>query len=219
MASTSGDDFVVEHAEDISPDEPAKDAKRRMEAGELRSILVLEGNRPVGLIQRRQLLNRDHDELERPVSTYMLTNFPKIREGQSLEEVAPQLGHDINIEQYPIVNESGELVGVVHRDELSPYHSAGATGGTLHDAPNHEVGAVHEGMKVKDASGSSLGKLKDASFQTDGGVEFFIVEHGLIFKKEKQLPGDLIQAIDGDDVTLKISSTEFDMMRDIGDEV
>jgi uncharacterized protein YrrD len=73
-------------------------------------------------------------------------------------------------------------------------------------------------MSVKDASGSSLGTFKDATFQANGSVEFFVVEYGLIFKKQKQLPGDLIGSIDGDNVHLKLDSMEFKMMRDIGEE-
>ena len=106
----------------------------------------------------------------------------------------------------------------MHRTQLSPGAGAASGGDTTGERViEGEPAPVHEGMAVKDSTGSKIGSMVHATFQTDGNVEFFIVEYGLIFKKQKQLPGDMIGSID-DDIHLRIEKSEFDILQDIGEE-
>lgn len=218
MESTRIDEMMADEVNYMESHEPASHAKRRMDTNELRSLLVVENDRPVGLLQWNRLRKASNNELDQPVSVFMTTDFPTIQQGESIEEVNRRVHQDINVEQVPVVSETGSLVGAINRSRLAL--SAEPAGGTTDESgePPRRTVDVHEGMTVKDSHGSRLGSLAEAEFKTDGGVEFFIVEHGLLFKNQKRLPGDLIKEVQEDDVLLAIDSQEFGMMQNVGEE-
>jgi CBS domain-containing protein len=200
----------------IEASELASHAKRRMDTSEARSLLVLDDGRLVGIIRRNSLLKLSTQELERPVVDFMSPDVPKISHNQSIEEARATVGDDINIAQVPVVNDNGDIVGVIERQRL---HTAAHEGGTTHDS-SHVASRipVEEGMTVNDAEGSKLGTLAEADFKADGDIEFLFVEHGLVFKHQKRLPGDVVRGVEDGDLVLAISKMEFDMIRDIDDE-
>lgn len=216
MEATIVDEVMTGEINMLEEGDPASHARRMMDTNELRSLLVVDNDHPVGLVQWQTLLHAD--DLDRPVSEFMTTDFPTIRQGESIDEVNQRLHQDINIDQVPVVAETGVMVGAVDRRYLGV--SSEPTGGSTEEENEPPAGGtpVREGMTVKDSSGSKLGELAEARFKSDGGVEFFVVQHGLIFKNQKRLPGDLIQEIEGDDVLLAIDSQEFGMMSDMGEE-
>jgi CBS domain-containing protein len=216
MTAETLEGLYAPEVDSIGSTEPASHAKRRMDTSEVRSLLVMDEGRLLGIIRRNSLLNLSIDELERPVADFMSHDVPKISHNQSVEEARAAIGDDINIAQVPVIDDNGEIVGVIERQQL---HTASHHGGTTHD-PDHVPARipVEDGMTVKDASGSNLGKLAEADFKSDGNVEFMIIEHGLIFKKQKRLPGDLIKGVEGGDLHLSIDSTEFGMMKDIDED-
>lgn len=218
MDATRIDEVMTDEVNYMEAHEPASHAKRRMDTNELRSLLVVEDDRPVGMIQWNRLRRASDDELTQPVSVFITTDFPTIRQGESIEEVNSRVHQDINVDQVPVVSDSGTMVGGVNRNQLAL--SAEPAGGTTDESgePPRQSVPVHEGMTVKDSHGSKLGSLTEAEFKTDGGVEFLIVEHGLLFKHQKRLPGDLIKDVQEDDVLLAIDSQEFGMMQNVGEE-
>jgi CBS domain-containing protein len=219
MTASVIDELLLAEVEVIPADDSVRNAKRRMESSALRSLIVIDDNRPVGIIQRTGLLRVEGEELDKPVTEYMITDFPTLRRGDTIPDAQERMGHDVNVEEIPVVSDSGELIGAVHREQLA--HSstpASESPGAPGTGPAPELAPVKEGMTVKDASGSKLGSFVEADFNSQGDVEFFVVEHGLIFKKQKRLPGDLIREIEEDDIHLRIDSMEWGMMRDIGDE-
>lgn len=212
MSTTSLETMFSSDIQSIESSEPASHAKRIMDTSEARSLLVVDQERLVGILRRNALLNVDSDALEQPVREFMTEDVPRIKLTQSPEDAHAELGGDINIEQVPVVDENGALVGVINRSDLAVASAQGESTAAAERLP------VEEGMQVKDSSGSNLGSLVAADFKSDGNVEFFTVEHGLIFKKQKRLPGDVIRGVEDGDLVLNIGSTEFGMIEDLGDK-
>ena len=209
------DELFAAEMESIEATEPASHAQRRMDTSEARSLLVTNDGQLVGILRRNSLLNVSGDDLERPAADYMSADVPKVTQNQSVEEAHAALGGDINIEQVPVVDESGNLVGVVNRADLLA--AAAPVAGDSAESATEQLPLV-AGMPVKDSSGSKLGTLAHADLKSNGGVEFLNVEHGLIFKKEKRLPGDVVSRVEDGDLVLSIGSIEFGMIKDVGDE-
>jgi CBS domain-containing protein len=216
MTASTLEELFAADIDSISSTEPAIHAKRRMDTSEARSLLVIDEGRLVGIIRRNTLIKESHDSLERPVADFMSTDVPKFRRDQSPREAHDSLSGDINTEQVPVLDEDGNLVGVVNRNALTG--AMEPVGGTTHGEHAPSQFPLEDGMTVKDADGSKLGTLAEADFKADGGVEFLIVEHGLVFKKQKRLPGDVISGVEDGDLVLAIGSTEFGMIKDLDED-
>lgn len=213
MTASSLRELFAPEVDTIERADPASHAKRRMDTNETRSLLVVEGDQLVGIIKRNDLLHGSDDDYERPVGEFMQPNVPSVTENHSIEEAHAALGGDINIEQVPVLDAEGRLIGVINRSDLNAAHEA--VGG---DEPAPPAMELEDGMTVKDSDGSKLGELKEATFTATGDVEFFTVEHGMIFKGRKRLPGDVIQGVQDGELVLAISSMEFGMIKDLGEE-
>jgi CBS domain-containing protein len=216
MATETLSELVTTEVDSIDANEPASHARRRMDTMETRSLLVMEGNELVGIVRRNALIDRTEGELERPVNVFMSREFPTFRQNQSPNEAHDALEGDINTEQIPVLDEEGKFIGVVNRNQLTG--AMEPVGGTTHDEHVPAQLPLEDGMTVKDSEGSNLGDLAEGDFKADGGVEFIIVEHGLIFKKQKRLPGDVVDRVEDGDLILSITSTEFSMINDIDDD-
>lgn len=217
MSVKSLDELLAPEIDSIEATEPASHARRRMDTNETRSLLVLEENRLAGIIRRNTLLDVNSADLERPVAEFMSRDVPKFRRDQSVQEAHDSLGGDINTEQVPVIDENGEMIGVINRNSLTG--AMEPVGGSTQDGaePIAQL-PLENGMTVKASDGSSLGSLSEGDFKADGGVEFIIVEHGLVFKKHKRLPGDLVKGVDDGDLIVNMTSTEFGMISDMDDE-
>jgi CBS domain-containing protein len=210
-------DLFAADIDSIDRSEPVSHAKRRMDTNESRSLLVVDGDQLVGIVKRNDLLKLDGVDQERPVGDFMDPNVPKVTEDHTVEQAHASLGGDINIEQVPVLDHDGNLIGVVNRGDLTAESTA--PGGSTDDGTAAASRLpLEEGMDVKDSEGSKLGSLAQADFTASGEVEFILVEHGMIFKNQKRLPGDVVRGVEDGDLVLAISSTEFGMIKDIGEE-
>jgi CBS domain-containing protein len=217
MSVSTLDELFAQDVDSIGSSEPASHAKRRMDTNETRSLLVVDNERLIGILRRNTLLKVSDAELEQPVSAFMTEDVPKVSRTQSVHDAHASLGGDINIEQVPVLDENGNLVGVINRGDLVA--AATPTGGSTADSGSTAARIpVEEGMTVKDSTGSKLGTLKEATFKTDGNIEFMVVEHGMIFKSHKQMPGDVVDRVEDGDLILAISSTEFGMIKDLEED-
>jgi CBS domain-containing protein len=232
MQELSLNDMMLAEPAVMEITEPVSHARRRIQAEALHSIVVLENDRPVGVVETRHLRGITTDDLTRPVSDFMVREFPKIPEGTSPDQAVELMGHDVEVDRIPVVRDDGTLAGVITRETLLKYRDHGSETVHVDDASMGPVSAeagsatvgkathdLRQGMSVKDSSGSNLGSISDIELGRARQVEFFTVEYGLIFKNHKRLTADLIRDIDGDDVYLLVESTEFKMMPDLEDQV
>lgn len=161
--------FLAREIHTIAPDRPMRHARRIMRRFGVSSLLVITSEqRLMGIVTQRDLLLEDDDT--RPVRELMtpaegLVTAPL---GTSLEQ-AGRLLHEHRIEKLPLVDDSGQLVGLV----------------ALHDVLEH----VHRPLASRDARGrlrvgAAVGVVGDylerAHELARAGVDLLVVDvaHG-----------------------------------------
>lgn len=216
----------------VAVSDPVRMARRRMESEALRSLLVVDGDRPVGVIQWVDLLRDERTEArdDAPVGDLMVREFPILTTSMTVPEARQQLG-DVNVDILPVVDESGMLVGQVRRQMIAQHTetvddahgsqepmgaAATDTGGVRGLDANAPM--LTSGMTVDGDDGKKLGEVDQILVDPNGHVTGFTVTHGLISKKHKRVPFDIVDRIEGDTVYTRIGGTEFKMLADIEDE-
>jgi CBS domain-containing protein len=217
-ASNSIDALINEDVATITPDESVMVAKRRMESQTARSLVVVEADRPVGLMQWRGIHQLDGTLTVRDV---MLTEFPLLRAGMSVDAVRDYLtGMDVDLDQVPVVDANGLLIGEASRSAITKSETATADATeAVVSGPDQDRDAaiVHleQGMTVMGDAGHKLGTVDAVDLSPEGNIAHFTVKHGLLTKHYKRLPADVINTVDGDTVTVNLDSVEFKMLADI----
>lgn len=224
VTSASIGDMMTQSIDTISPDETVTVAKRRMESQTSRSLIVVDANRPVGIIQWRGLARREGNEMVRDV---MLTEFPVLRAGMTVDEVRSYLsGVDVDLDHLPVVDESGMLLGEVPRGMITKSETAtnaateSVVAGPEADTTRDSQPRVHleQGMKVIGASGKNLGSIDLVDLNSEGHIGHFTVKYGMLGRHSKRLPADVINRVEGNDVHLSLDQMEFKMLADVGEE-
>jgi CBS domain-containing protein len=231
------DEIMMPDIDTIGPQEEIRVARRRMESQTRRSLIVVEGDAPIGVIEWRGIMRESEVPASSLVQDYMVREIPVLRPGMSLAEAQTYLGQ-VDLDRIPVVDESGRLVGEVPRTALSHY------GGEADAAPTMDSGKVHglagdtdeiadttrsdsatavetstasgtsikDGMTVIGSGGSKLGTVDEVILEPSGEASAFLVKHGFISHKHKRINADVVELIDGDNVVLKIDQTEFKML-------
>ncbi len=216
-------DLMIPEVDTIAPGELVVVAKRRMESQGSRSLIVVEDDRPVGVVQWRGLARQDGNV---PIADVMMTEIPVLRADMTVDEVREQISRmDVDLDHLPVVDAAGALIGEVPRGAITKGETA--TGEATQkvvsgpEADRDRLQAIHleQGMKVVGAAGNKLGTVDQVDLNADGNIAHFTVKHGLITKHVKRLPADVIAHVQGDEVRLNIDQTEFKMLADLGDEV
>lgn len=209
-AESQVQEIMVEPTSIIESNEVVRTVRRRIAGETIRSLIVLEGGRPIGIISQRQLLNVDDDE---PIASLMDTSFPMLTPDMTLQEAmerqAAEQDANADYDRVPVVDGSGQIVGEVAREAL--YHVQRAT-----SAEAVASSPVKQGMNVISADDDKLGSVDDVIFDGDDFTSF-TVKHGMLGRKHKRLQADLVNRIDGDKVVVKIGKMEFNMLSDLED--
>jgi len=227
MESVSGSmirDLVNPVAETISPDETVMTARRRMESQAIRSLLVVENDRPIGLVSWRGLGQQDGGV---PIRQVMQSGLPALTDDMSINDAASVLaGSDVDFDQLPVVNESGVLIGEVPRSAIMKRGvEADAATRPLRSMsePDEAVSApaihIEQGMNVIGPDNDKLGSVDHIEVSPDGAISAFSVKYGLLGRHSKRLPVDVIAGTREDDLLVTIGQTEFKMLADVGEEV
>jgi len=206
----------------IKQDEDIRMARRRMESEAKRSLIVVDGDAPVGMLEWGRMLRQDDTSSQTLVSDYMTRDVPLLTQDMPLDAAGQQLG-SVDLETFPVVDTDGHLVGEVPRSAiLRRQESAGEAmatepipAGAPVDAIPSPFSHIVNGMTVNGSDGSKLGQVSDLLSGVSGQLEALIVEHGLFGRKHKKVPSDLITGADDEQVVLTIGSTEFKQLADI----
>lgn len=214
-------DLIAESFDTITPNESITVAKRRMESQTARSLIVVEDDRPVGVVQWRGLARHDGNALVRDA---MLTQIPVLRADMPIPAVRDALRDvDVDLDHLPVVDDGGLLIGEVPRGLItkSEMATSAATEAVVSGPEqDRDVPTVHleNGMKVVGASGKNLGTVSQVNLNSEGRISHFLVKYGMLGRSHKRLPADVIRAVDGNEVRLTLDQMEFKMLADVGDE-
>jgi CBS domain-containing protein/sporulation protein YlmC with PRC-barrel domain len=214
-------DQMAPPSETISSGSTAMAAKQRMQADtRVKSLIVIDGDQPVGMLRYNDV--NQEGALQSSIEELMVRDVPTVRAEQPLEELTG-LMTQYDIDRLPVVDDSGALVGELQRAALT----LGETHGTesimteprlsdtqsLQATPNFDI---RKDMAVVGTGGSKIGKVKEVlSDQLSGSLTHLVVHTGLLFGKDKSIPADLIDNVQGDEVCLKVDKSEVDMLPDL----
>ena len=108
------------------PDETVLAATQRMNEHGIGALLVMEGNRMVGIFTERDVLRRVVAEERLPstvlVSEVMTSKVACCTPDTSIEE-ASSLMRQYRIRHVPVVNAQGDVQGVISIGDLNAYHT------------------------------------------------------------------------------------------------
>ena len=195
----------------IDIDQPARVAHERLGGESRLSLIVVEGDRPVGIVWLRDLSSLPDDALDQPVWAIALPITPELTPTMPIHAAQAwlrTLGDQLSgVDALPVVDTEGRLVGAVPITAVAHAEIA-ATHAT-------DLGIVN-GMDVLGAHGKKLGTI-DEVFRdsTSGKLTGFTVTHGLFGRKRKRLPADVIDHVEEHTVVLVIDAAEFDQLPDV----
>jgi CBS domain-containing protein len=214
-------DQMAPPSETISSGSTAMAAKQRMQADmRVKSLIVLEGDQPVGMLRYNDV--NQEGALQSSIEELMVRDVPTVRAEQPLEELTG-LMTQYDVDRLPVVDDSGALVGELPRASLTlgETHSSESmiTEPRLSDTQSLQATPgfdIRKDMAVVGTGGSKIGKVKEVlSDQLSGSLTHVVVHTGLIFGKDKSIPADLIDSVEGDEVCLKVDKSEVDMLPDL----
>lgn len=112
-------DVMTRNPETVTPDTPVQEAARLMQSADTGVLPVVEGNRPVGVITDRDLALRVVAEgrTDARVRDAMSSRVSTAREDDDLDTVMQIMASE-QVRRVPIVDERGELVGIVAQADI-----------------------------------------------------------------------------------------------------
>jgi len=206
----------------IRQDEEIRMARRRMESEAKRSLIVVDGDAPVGILEWGTLMRQSESPSEMFVSDFMTRDIPLLTQDMPVDAAGDRLTN-VDLETLPVVDSEGHLVGEVPRsaitrrqesiEQTSGKETIESSAPTMTD--NSPLGQVATGMTVSGSNGSKLGQISNILVGVSGHLEAIMVEHGLFGRKHKKVPADLITSVGDDQVILTIDSPEFKSLADV----
>ncbi|WP_457622207.1 CBS domain-containing protein [Persephonella sp.] len=103
-----------------SPDTPVKDIAKLMRDKNVGSVVVVENNRPVGIVTDRDITIRvlgNDQPAEIPVKNIMTENPVTLREDEGIFEALERV-KDVGVRRFPVVDNEGNLTGIVTVDDF-----------------------------------------------------------------------------------------------------
>lgn len=203
----------------INQDESVLMARRRLQSEARRSLIVVDKDTPVGVLEWRQIMRESDDLDNSPVSSVMSRDFPELTQDMTIEQVSRQMG-GVDISTLPVVDETGHLVGEVPRSSITQGDAVVESGkqavSALSDTATVDTrfASVKPGMTVCGSSGSKIGDVSDVAMGASGQLNAILVSHGLFGRKHKRVTADLIGDVTDDEITLLIDSPEFKALPD-----
>jgi len=198
-------------AHTVTPETPLDDARQLFIAETMRSMIVVDQDRPVGIVSWANIGSLNMPIPGKKVADAMTPNPPAVErnapisEGRSLLE---STDHDV----IPVVDQSGALVGEALRTELlnpdQPVFGDASVSSSLQLQ-------VQPGMEVIGANGDKMGTVNNAVTDAQGRITHIDLSSGRLMKHHKRIPTDLISRVDGQSVFLSIDKDDLKRLPDV----
>jgi len=212
-------DVMVEMTGAIRSSQTLVAARQRMR-GDMRvkSLIVVDDNdRPIGAVRYNDI---HVAETGGTVGEVTVAGVPTVTPDQTLIQVSG-LMTEYDVDRLAVVDSSGAIVGELTRSALSHAQTSGTsaqTGETLSDADagiQTPVYQVHQDMTVVGSDDGKIGKVKNVlSDSLSGSLTYIVIDTGLVFSHEHSVPADLIDAVNGDEVRLKVVKSDIEALPD-----
>jgi hypothetical protein len=200
----------------MAADEPVKYARKQFELESVRSLILVDGSGPIGLLTRSRMRQIPESDMLLPARDFAVT-VPILRQSQSLAEAQVDLGAvEFDADRIPVVNDNGQFVGVIDREVIKREAETVVTGRGMVRTSN---GGEHQymlevGMEVLGADDNKLGKIDEITLEREY-VAAFIIEHGLFGRHHKRVTAEHVTKVADGTVFLNFGKTEFGLLADI----
>jgi CBS domain-containing protein len=198
-------------AHTVTPGTPLNDARRLFIAETLRSLIVVDQNRPVGIVSWAEIGNLGEPAPGQKVADVMAPSPPAVDRATPLS-TARHLLESTDHDLIPVVDQSGTLVGEAFRRELvkpdQPF--AAEPGAQTASAP-----LVHSGMAIRNDAGDQLGTVDYVANDTQGRVTHLEVTTGRLIKNRTRIPFDLVSRIDGETVYVSLDKSDLKRLPEV----
>lgn len=115
-------DLMREDVVTASPDESAKTIAKRMRDETVGSVVVVEDDRPTGIVTDRDLTTRliadGADPEQRTAKDVMTLNPKTVTTDAGVRELCDEMG-DAGVRRMPVVDYEGDLAGIITHDDLN----------------------------------------------------------------------------------------------------
>ncbi len=202
----------------IGADEPVRYAKPQFELETTRSLILVDGSGPVGLLTRQRVNGLGEAEWDLPAREFAVP-VPILSQTQPVSSARQGIASvDFEADRIPVVNDEGRLVGIVDRETLMrEAETAHVDRGPVHIRGNGgRAVELRVGMTVRGVDEEKLGNVDDVIVNR-GTVGSFTISHGLLGRHHTQVTTEHIAAIDDHSVYLDFGKTEFDFLPDVED--
>ncbi|WP_435332781.1 CBS domain-containing protein [Haloarchaeobius sp. TZWWS8] len=108
-------DLMHEEVISVAPDDPIREAVRKMEDAAYSQLAVIKDGIPVGSISQSDLVHVDEDAKDEPIREHMSESFPTVSKEAKLEEVSNLLDHYKAV----MVTEGGETLGIITEADIA----------------------------------------------------------------------------------------------------
>jgi len=120
LQSVTLDEILQDDVVTAEPETPLSTVASKMEDGDVGSVVVVEDDEPQGLVTDRRIALSLESGREFSEMTAWDVMSDQIVAGSDTMSVYDALGQlsDLNIRRLPVVDEDGELVGIVTLDDI-----------------------------------------------------------------------------------------------------
>lgn len=192
--------------------------RRYARSGGYRSIIVTEGNKPVGLIRWPDIerANIPDTSLARDI---MLANSPALTTRTSVRDARTSL-EITRMDRLPVIDDQGDLIGVFIQEatkdlvDMDASDGPRSRDGTDLGEQVRQVFTVQPGMEVYSSEGTLLG-LVDRLFLESGAASGFLVAYGPGQRSHKYLDINTVERMHEATITLSVSGDTFANLPDI----
>ncbi len=201
----------------IMADEPVHNAKPQFDLETTRSLILVDGSGPVGLLTRRSVRELSEADWGRPVRDFaipvptLMQSLPIMAAREEIEAV------EFDADRLPVVNSDGRLVGSILRETLMrETETTHADRGPLRVGGNGRTIEIRSGTEVRGVGDEKLGKVDDIVIERNI-VAAFTVSHGLLGRRQKRITAEHVASVDDNSIHLDFGKTEFGLLPDIED--
>jgi CBS domain-containing protein len=195
----------------VTPQTPLDDARQLFMAETMRSMIVVDQDRPVGIVSWAEIGTLNVPVSGKTVADAMTPNPPAVERNAPISAGRSMLestDHDV----IPVVDQSGTLVGEAHRRELlipdQPF---------AEESGEQVAGAslVHSGMAMMNDAGDQIGTVDYVANDTQGRVTHLEVTTGRLLKHRTRIPFDLVSRIDEETVYVTIDKGDLKRLPEV----
>ena len=191
--------------------DPVRVARRRMEAGNLRTLPVVRDERYVGVIDWQTVRRLSGRELDEMVARHAQTDVPKLSESTTIANAMAAF-REVDVTTHgllPVVDKEGNLTGQIEREEFQGLMEDSSGAITVPDDPIAHLltgpDMPNVGAKVVGSRGEKLGKFV-GYIEDRGRPRWIEVQHGPFWKRrlrkaplvaiDRQSPREIVLHID-----------------------